>query len=64
MSSRTPQMCEWRSPAAIGRSTASATQTRLRTERGQNARRTVVERFDWLRIAEQVEGVYREILAR
>ena len=42
----------------------AATQKRSRTERGQNARRTVVERFDWLRIAEQVEGVYREILTR
>lgn len=40
------------------------TQTKSRTERGQNARRTVVERFDWLRIAEQVEGVYREILTQ
>jgi glycosyltransferase involved in cell wall biosynthesis len=40
----------------------AATQTRSRTERGQNARRTVLERFDWLRIAEQVEGVYREVL--
>jgi glycosyltransferase involved in cell wall biosynthesis len=42
----------------------AATQTKSRTERGQSARRTVVEGFDWLRIAEQVEGVYREILTQ
>jgi glycosyltransferase involved in cell wall biosynthesis len=34
----------------------------VRTERGRNARRTVVDGFDWLRIAERVNGIYREIL--
>ena len=37
-------------------------EARLRLERGRNARRTVVEGFDWLRIAERVEGFYREVL--
>ena len=41
----------------------AATETKSRTERGQCARRTVVEGFDWLRIADQVEGVTRQILA-
>ena len=41
----------------------AATEAESRTERGQNARRTVVEGFDWLRIAERVEGIYREILS-
>ena len=41
----------------------AVTETESRAERGQNARRTVVEGFDWLRIAERVEGIYREVLA-
>jgi hypothetical protein len=34
----------------------------VRTERGRTARRAVVDGFDWLRIAERVNGIYREIL--
>jgi len=41
----------------------AATERESRTEREQNARRTVVEGFDWLRIAERVDGIYREVLA-
>ena len=40
----------------------AATETQTRMERGQHARRTVVENFDWLHIAERVQGVYREAL--
>jgi glycosyltransferase involved in cell wall biosynthesis len=39
----------------------ASAEARLRLERGRNARRTVVEGFDWLRIAERVEGIYREV---
>lgn len=40
----------------------ASTNTRERRERGRNARRAVVDGFDWLRIAERVDGIYREIL--
>ena len=41
----------------------ASTNPPVRMERGRNARRTVVEGFDWLRIAERVEGIYREVLS-
>ncbi|MBG7605911.1 MAG: glycosyltransferase family 4 protein, partial [Actinobacteria bacterium] len=34
----------------------------VRAERGRNARLTVVEEYDWLRIAGRVEGIYLELL--
>ena len=40
----------------------AAGDTPVRTERGRNARRTVVEGFDWLRIAERVDRIYRDVL--
>jgi len=40
----------------------AATNEPVRTERGRNARRTVVEGFDWLRIAERVNRIYREVV--
>ena len=40
----------------------AAVGTPVRTERGQNARQTVVEGFDWLRIADRVNRIYREVL--
>lgn len=41
----------------------AAVDTPVRAERGRNARRTVVEGFDWLRIAERVNRIYRVVLA-
>ena len=49
--------------ALAGAMIEAAANTPVRIERGRNARRTVVEGFDWLRIAERVDRIYREVLA-